>query len=48
MIVGCILTFGILISSLKEGDDFYGFFISLGLVGIGIFCLLKGIKIKIH
>lgn len=46
IIIGLFLTFGILVSSLKEGDDFYGFFISFGLIGVGIFCLTRGIKIK--
>lgn len=44
--IGGLLSFGILISSLKEGDDFHGFYISFGLIGIGLIFIIKGIKIK--
>jgi hypothetical protein len=47
-LIGPFLTFGILVYSLKEDDKngFYGFFISIGLISLGIYILVKGIKLK--
>ncbi len=46
ILLGLFLTFGITVYSLKEQDNngFYGFFISFGFIGLGVYCLLKGIK----
>ena len=48
LISGILLTFGILISSIKENDNegFYGFFISIGLIILGIYSFIRGLKIN--
>lgn len=50
LIAGLFTTFGILVYSLKENDyvGFYGFFISFGLIGIGIYSLVRGINQKLN
>ena len=48
ILLGLFLSFGITVYSLKENDNngFYGFFISFGFIGYGIYCLLNGMKSK--
>jgi len=48
ILLGLFLTMGILVYSLKENDNygFFGLIISFGIVGLGIYYLVKGIKTK--
>ena len=48
LVLGLFLTFAIFVYSLKENDNggFYYLIFSLGLVALGIHCLVKSIKIK--
>lgn len=49
LLLGLFLTFGILVYSLKEKDNdvFYGYLISTGLIVLGIYLLVRGLKIKL-
>jgi hypothetical protein len=48
ILLGLFLSFGILVYSLKENDNygFFGFIVSFGLIGLGISLLVKARKIK--
>ena len=46
IVFGLFLSFGILVYSLKEKDNegFYWFILSFGLIGLGVFIIIKGWK----
>ena len=46
--IGLIITFGIIIYICKEKDNygFFSFLITLPLITLGVFSLVKGIKLK--
>jgi len=47
ILAGLFLTFGIWLSSAKEenGEGYYGFIFSFGLVGLGVYCVVKSVKL---
>ena len=49
ILFGIFFTFGILLSSFKENDNtgFYDLFYSFTIIGIGTFCIFKGVKHKV-
>lgn len=50
VLIGLYLSFGILISTLKEGGDrsYNGYLLSTGIILLGVYFFVKGVRNKIN